>query len=228
MEKLFIRLQHTNRQIGSFRFKFNRQFLFLTWPKQSQYGALTYTYLFVSLRHWSSFFFVAGLPVFGISLAWVEHLRALFQFWSDHILHCHLQWGKLKQPFPFFLWIANREFFNELDMISVSFYVTVCYLRVYLRHYMVAVGMFYFSLRSISFWEWKKKPKLHWFCLGSVIGPENSRHYAIRGEIKTDHDLVALVFPRFRHSRCFTSVHSYLFQVFFFFLITWSVLVLTC
>ena len=156
MEKLFIRLQHTNRQIGSFRLKFNRQFLFLTWPKQSQYGALTYTYLFVSLRHWSSFFFVAGLPVFGISLAWVEHLRALFQFWSDHILHCHLQWGKLKQPFPFFLWITNREFFNELDMISVSFYVTVCHLRVYLRHYMVAVGMFYFSLRSISFWEWKK------------------------------------------------------------------------
>ena len=160
--------------------------------------------LFVSLRHWSSSFFVAGWQAFGISLAWVEHLRALFQFWSDHILHCHLEWGKLKQPFPFFffLWITNREFFNELDMISVSFYVTVCLLRVYLRHCMVAVGMFYFSLRSISFWEWKKKPKLHWFFLGSVIGPENSRHYAIRDKIKTNHDLVALVFPRFRHSRC--------------------------
>ena len=57
------------------------------------------------------------------------------------------------------LWITNREFFNELDMISVSFYVTVCHLLIYLRHCMVVVGMFYFSLRSISFWEWKKKTR---------------------------------------------------------------------
>ena len=114
MEKLFIRLQNTNRQIGSFRFKFNRQFLFLTWPKQSQYGALTYTYLFVSLRHWSSFFFVAGRLAFGISLAWVEHLRALFQSWRDHILHCHLEWGKLKQPFPFFYELLIESFSTKL------------------------------------------------------------------------------------------------------------------
>ena len=60
---------------------------------------LLFIYLFVSLRHWSSFFFVAGWQTFGISLAWVEHLRALFQFWRDNILHCHLDWGKLKQPF---------------------------------------------------------------------------------------------------------------------------------
>ena len=60
---------------------------------------LLFIYLFVSLRHWLSFFFVTGWQTFGISSAWVEYLRALFQFWSDYILHCHLEWGKLKQPF---------------------------------------------------------------------------------------------------------------------------------
>ena len=222
-------MQNTNRQIGRFRFKFNHQFLFLTWPKQSQHGALTYTYLFVSLRHWSSFFFVAGWQAFGISLAWVEHLRALFQFWSDHILHCHLEWGKLKQPFPFFyellivsfstnltwfLFPSMLQFSISLSIYGIAWLLSVCSISV--------LDQFLFESGK------KKNPKLHWFFLGSVIGPENSRHYAIRGKIKTNHDLVALVFPRFRHSRCFTSVHSYLFQVFFFFLITWSVLVLTC
>ena len=120
------------------------------------------------LVYWSSFFFVAGWQAFGISLAWVEHIPALFQFWSDDILHCHLGGGKLKQPF--FLWITKKEFFNKFNLISVSFYVTVCRLLTYRGHCMVAFGMFYFSLKAISFWEWKKKtPKLDWFCLGSVI-----------------------------------------------------------
>ena len=170
MEKLFIRLQNTNRQIGSFRFKFNRQFLFLTWPKQSQYGALTYTYLFVSLRHWSSFFFVAGLQVFGISLAWVEHLRALFQFWSDHILHCHLEWGKLKQPFPFFYELLIESFSTNLTwFLFPSMLQFAIFLFIYGIAWLLQVCfMFYFSLRSISFWDWKKKPKIAlifpWLC----------------------------------------------------------------
>ena len=37
------------------------------------------------------------------------------------------------------------------------------------------------------------------------------------GKIKTNHDLVALVSPRFRHYSCFTLIYSCLFQVFFFF-----------
>ena len=131
------KMQNTNRQIGRFRFKFNRQFFFLTWPKQSQHGALTYTYLFVSLRHWSSFFFVAGWQTFGISLAWVEHLRALFQFWSDNILHCHLDWGKLKRPF--LLYKVLVESFST----NLTWFLFPTVFRVF-NHWhdcMVAVGL---------------------------------------------------------------------------------------
>ena len=112
------------------------------------------SYSIVSLRHWSSFFPVIGWKAFGISLAWVEHLRALFQFWSDNILHCHLERGKLKQPFLFFfLSNTSREFFNELNMISVSFDVIVSRLFNYLHHWMVAVGMFCLIHTAISIWE---------------------------------------------------------------------------
>ena len=74
------------------------------------------SYSVVSLRHWSSwsFFPVIGWKAFGISLAWVEHLRALFQFWSDNILHCHLERGKLKQPFLFFYQILVESFSTNL------------------------------------------------------------------------------------------------------------------
>ena len=111
------------------------------------------SYSIVSLRHWSSwsFFPVIGWKAFGISLAWVEHLRALFQFWSDNILHCHLERGKLKQPFLFFLSNTSREFFNELNMISVSFDVTVSRLFNYLHHWMVAVGMFCLFIQQFLF-----------------------------------------------------------------------------
>ena len=71
-----------------------------------------FSYSIVSLRHWSSFFPVIGWNAFGISLAWVEHLRALFQFWSDDILHCHLERGKLKQPFLFFFYQILVESFS--------------------------------------------------------------------------------------------------------------------
>lgn len=112
------------------------------------------SYSIVSLRHWSSFFPVIGWKAFGISLAWVERLRALFQFWSDDILHCHLERGKLKQPFLFFfLSNTSREVFNELNMISVSFDVIVSRLFNYLHHWMVAVGMFCLIHTAISIWE---------------------------------------------------------------------------
>ena len=113
-----------------------------------------FSYSIISLRHWSSFFPVIGWKAFGISLAWVEHLRALFQFWSDDILHCHLERGKFKQPFLFFfLSNTSREFFNELNMISVSFDVIVSRLFNYLHHWMVAVGMFCLIHTAISIWE---------------------------------------------------------------------------
>ena len=98
---------------------------------------LLFIYLFVSLRHWSSFFFVAGWQTFGISLAWVEHLRALFQFWSDNILHCHLDWGKLKQPF--LLYKVLVESFST----NLTWFLFPTVFRVF-NHWhdcMVAVGL---------------------------------------------------------------------------------------
>ena len=140
--------------ICGFRFK-STIFLFDSTQTVAAWGVdFLFNYLLV---YWSSFFFVAGWQAFGISLAWVEHIPALFQFWSDDILHCHLGGGKLKQPF--FLWITKKEFFNKFNLISVSFYVTVCRLLTYRGHCMVAFGMFYFSLKAISFWEWKKKTR---------------------------------------------------------------------
>ena len=127
------------------------------------------------LVYWSSLFFVAGWQAFGISLAWVEHIPALFQFWSDDILHCHLGGGKLKQPFfyellrksfstnlTWFLFPSMLQFAAFLLITSIAWLLSVCSISV--------LKQFLFESGKI------KTPKLDWFCLGSVIGSEISRH----------------------------------------------------
>ena len=162
-KKRLIWLQNTNHQIKLWFSLQIDNFSFWFEPVAGWSVDFLFNYLLV---YWSSFFFVAGWQAFGISLAWVEHIPALFQFWSGDILHCHLGGGKLKQPF--FLRITKKEFFKEFNLISVSFHVTVCRLLTYCEHCMVAFGMFYFSLKAISFWEWKKNPEigliLPWLC----------------------------------------------------------------
>ena len=88
---MFIWPQNKNREICGFRFK-SPIFLFdSTQTVAAQSVGFLSNYLLV---YWPSFFVVAGWQAFGISLARVEHIQALFQFWSVYILHCHLGWGK--------------------------------------------------------------------------------------------------------------------------------------
>ena len=50
----------------------------------------------------------------------------------------------------------------------------------------------------------ERNPKIGFASLRSVVGPKNARHSRpIECQSKTNHDLVARVFPRFRQSGCF-------------------------
>ena len=118
------------------------------------------------LVYWSSLFFVAGWQAFGISLAWVEHIPALFQFWSGDILHCHLGGGKLKQPFfyellrksfstnlTWFLFPSMLQFAAFLLIASIAWLLSVCSISV---------------LKQFLFESGKKNPEigliLPWLC----------------------------------------------------------------
>ena len=126
--------------ICGFRFK-STIFLFDSTQTVAAWSVdFLFNYLLV---YWSSFFFVAGWQAFGISLAWVEHIPALFQFWSDDILHCHLGGGKLKQPFfyellrksfstnlTWFLFPSMLQFAAFLLIASIAWLLSVCSISV--------------------------------------------------------------------------------------------------
>ena len=149
--------------ICGFRFK-STIFLFDSTQTVAAWGVdFLFNYLLV---YWSSFFFVAGWQAFGISLAWVEHIPALFQFWSDDILHCHLGGGKLKQPFfyellrksfstnlTWFLFPSMLQFAAFLLIMSIAWLLSVCSISV---------------LKQFLFESGKKKPEigliLPWLC----------------------------------------------------------------
>ena len=79
---MFIWPQNKNREICGFRFK-SPIFLFdSTQTVAARSVGFLSNYLLV---YWPSFFVVAGWQAFGISLARVEHIQALFQFWSVYI-----------------------------------------------------------------------------------------------------------------------------------------------
>ena len=60
-----------------------------------------------------------------------------------------------------FLFPSMLQFAIFLFIYGIVWLLQVCFISV--------LGQFLFEIG-------KKNPKLHWFFLGSVIGPENSRH----------------------------------------------------
>ena len=134
------------------------------------------------LVYWSSLFFVAGWQAFGISLAWVEHIPALFQFWSGDILHCHLGGGKLKQPFFFyellrksfsknltwFLFPSMLQFAVSLLIASIVWLLSVCSISV---------------LKQFLFESGKKKPR-NWIDFALALWLVHKSHATKQSDAK--------------------------------------------